>query len=357
MNETNKDLAAALAERRRLRARRRRRLYLRRALILLVAAMLLLSLVVTPLVLGTVWVVRAMRARRAANQLTVTPPPVVDTDPEPNPIPAVDDTTVVLGGKVQSQFAVLLDMTEGRVVAAKNANERANPASITKVMTLLVAVENIENLDTEYTMSWKIIDPPYKEGASVTGLATGETVTLRDLLYGCILPSGADATAALADYVADKEMDYDPNDEATFAEMMNAKAAELGATSTHFTNSSGLHHREHKTSAMDMALIMAAAMRNPTCREVLMAKEYLIPATRQHPDGLLQVSTTFRHIGTRETCILAGKTGYTDQALNTLVTYTVLDGHEYVFVSMHANGSDAALADAHGVYADYCNWK
>lgn len=344
----------------RLRARRRR-LYIRRALVLLVGAALLMLMIMTP-----IWIVRAVRgngssdlrdALEAAKNQKPTTATTTQITAKPSPYPAVDSSTIKLGGKVQSQFAVLLDMTEGRVVAAKNADERANPASITKIMTLLVAVENIENLDTEYTMSWRIIDPPYKQQASVTGLTTGETVRLRDLLYGCILPSGADATAALADYVADKEVDYAPEDEAVFAEMMNQKAAELGATNTHFTNSSGLHHRDHKTTAMDMALIMAAAMKNPVCREVLMAEEYLIPATPQHPEGLLLTSTMFKHIGLQETCVMAGKTGYTDQALNTLVTYSEIDGHQYVFVSMYVNGSDNALEDAHTVYANYCNWK
>ena len=351
------NLDAAIERRRQMRARRRRLLYLRRALILLVAAALLALMIATP-----IWIVRGIRNHRRpdAGSQTDTKPtatrPVAPPEPE-DTIPAIDEHTVTLGSQIVSEYAVLLDMTEGRVVAVKNPNVQANPASITKVMTLLVAVENIPDLDAPYTMSWKIIDPPYREGASTTGLETGETVTLRDLLYGCILPSGADATAALADYVADHEVDYGEGDEATFAEMMNRKALELGAEHTHFTNSSGLHSMYHKTTAMDMALIMAAAMANPVCREVLSAREYLIPPTPQHPEGLLQTSTMFKHIGSRYTCVQAGKTGYTDQALNTLATYTSINGHEYVFVSMFANGSDKALEDAHTVYREYCGWK
>lgn len=351
------NLDAAIERRRQIRARRRRLLYLRRALILLIAAALLALVIATP-----IWIVRGVRRHLdslhgspADTKPTVTRP-VTPPAPE-DTTPAVDEHTVALGSDIVSEHAVLLDMTEGRVVAAKNPHVQANPASITKVMTLLVAVENIPDLETPYTMSWKIIDPPYKEGASTTGLETGEVVTLRDLLYGCILPSGADATAALADYVADHEVDYGEDDEATFAEMMNQKALELGATHTHFTNSSGLHSVYHKTTAMDMALIMAAAMANPTCREVLSAREYLIPPTPQHPDGLLQTSTMFKHIGSRYTCVMAGKTGYTDQALNTLATYTKIGDHEYVFVSMYANGSDKALEDALYAYETYCQQK
>ena len=344
----HENLDAAIERRRRMRARRRRLLYLRRALILLVAAALLALMIATP-----IWIVRGIRNHRdrAKGSQADTKPTTTQTTvplPQTPAIPAVDAQTLLLRSEIVSEYAVLLDMTEGRVVAAKNPYVQANPASITKVMTLLVAVENISDLQETYTMSYKIIDPVYTQGASVTGLTSGEEVTLESLLYGCILPSGADATAALADYVAGSEE--------AFATMMNQKALELGATNTHFTNSSGLHNYYHKTTAMDMALIMAAAMENPTCRRVLTAREYLIPPTPQHPDGLLQTSTMFKHIGSRYTCIQAGKTGYTDQALNTLVTYAEIGGHEYVFVSMYANGADKALEDAHTVYRTYCGW-
>lgn len=341
-------LEAAIARRRRQRAYRRRRLYIRRCLLLLTAAAVLAVAIATPIL-----IVRGVRRRsKAQDAIADTTPtttrPSVSQTPQAA-FPVVDGDTAMLADGVTSQYAVLLDMTDGRVVAAKNANTLANPASITKVMTLLVAVENIEDLQDTYTMSYTIIDPVYTQGASVTGLSSGEEVTLESLLYGCILPSGADATAALADYVA--------GGEAAFAEMMNQKALELGAQNTHFTNSSGLHDYYHKTTAMDMALIMAAAMKDPVCRKVLMAKEYLIPPTPQHPDGLLQTSTMFSHIGSRDTCILAGKTGYTAQAMNTLATYARIGGHEYVFVSMYANGSDKALEDAHTVYREYCHWE
>ena len=343
------NLDAAIERRRRMRARRRRLLYLRRALILLIAAALLALVIATP-----IWIVRGIRNHRDRirdSQADTKPTVTQSTAPLPQKpaIPAVDGHTVSLGSEIVSEYAVLLDMTEGRVVAAKNPHVQANPASITKVMTLLVAVEHIEDLQETYTMSYKIIDPVYTQGASVTGLTSGEEVTLESLLYGCILPSGADATAALADYVA--------GGEEAFAALMNEKARELGAVNTHFTNSSGLHSVYHKTTAMDMALIMAAAMANPICRQVLSAREYLIPPTPQHPEGLLQTSTMFKHIGSRYTCVQAGKTGYTDQALNTLATYTSIGGHEYVFVSMYANGSDKALEDAHTVYREYCDWK
>ena len=343
MREPYQDLDAAIEERRRMRARRRRLLYLRRTLIILVAAALLALVIATPF-----WIVDAVRNHKQKGGQLSEPTALTTTAttaPTQPPIPAVNEETTVLGGELDGTYAVLLDVTDGRVVAAKNADVPANPASITKVMTLLVAVENIANLEEEYTMSWTIINPLVAQGASITGLETGESVPLRDLLYGTILPSGADATVALATYVAGSEED--------FARLMTQRAAELGCTNTNFTNSSGLHDSAHKTTAMDMALIMAAAMQNPECRKVLSAREYTMTPTDHHPDGLPLLSSLFKR--TDQSVIKAGKTGYTGQARNTLVTYTVgADGHEYIYVTMANNGHQSALNDTLKVYRDYC---
>lgn len=346
MREPYQDLDTAIEERRRMRARRRRLLYLRRALIILVAAALLALIIATP-----IWIVNAVRARARGTESQPAPttvPTTATTVPTEPPVPAVSEDTAVLDDEVDGTYAVLLDVTDGRVVAAKNADVPANPASITKVMTLLVAVENIADLDEEFTMSWTIINPLVAQGANITGLETGESVPLRDLLYGAILPSGADATIGLATYVAGSEE--------AFAERMNQRAAELGCTNTHFTNTSGLHDGEHKTTAMDMALMMAAAVKNPVCLEVLSTRDYTMTATEHHPDGLPLVSTLFKNMD--QSVIRAGKTGYTDQARNTLVTYTVgADGHGYVYVTMGNNGHRAALNDTLLVYENYCGVK
>ena len=336
-----------------MRARRRRLLHLRRALIVCVALALLALIIATP-----IWIINGVRHRADQSDGEVTPTTTATTatptTAPTKPVAAVtDEQTVQLTDEVDAKYAVLLDMTDGRVVAEKNADQTHAPASITKVLTLLTAVENMEDLNTPYTMSWKVIDPAYKAGANTTGLESGETVRLEDLLYGCGLRSGADATAALADYAADGEADYGADDEATFAAMMNERARQLGATNTHFTNASGMDAQGHVTTARDMALIMAEAMRNPVCRQVLMTEEYLLPATEQHPEGIQLYSNLFNTVD--KAVIKAGKTGWTPMAGNTLVTYTVgTDGHEYVCVTMQNAGHRAALADTLKLYKDYC---
>ena len=346
-----------LAQNRQIFIRRRRLLYLRRGLLLLACAAILALLIATP-----IWIVNRVR-NHADDSRDKTKKPGnsvsdgVDTEEGDNPV--VEPGAVVLGSEVHSEYAALWDMTEGRLVAAKNANVQANPASITKVMTLLVAVENIDNLDAEYTVPWQVTTQVALD-ATRAGLNSGDVFTLRDLLYGCILPSGADAAVALAHYVTGLSADHIAEAEARFAEMMNQRAAELGATNTHFVNTSGLHHKDHKTTAKDMALIMAAAMKNETCRQVLMAERYSSPATQSLPPQQLAAgewrSTLFTGwLGADHYGIVAGKTGYTGQASHTLATYTVgADGHEYVLVTMSAKGSDKAVEDARYLFDTYC---
>ena len=353
MRTDNRKYASA-SERRRMIQRRRRMLYLRRALILLICAAVLFLLIMAP-----VWIVRAVRDGNHSSRDDRTPTPTATT----TRMPQTDDEEVVLpavslDGKVQSDYAVLLDVTTGRVVASKNPDVQANPASITKVMTLLVAVENIDNLDAEYTVPWQVTTHVALD-ATRAGLNSGDVFTLRDLLYGCILPSGGDAAVALAHYVSGMDADHVTDAEQWFADKMNERAKELGATNTNFVNVSGLHDRSHKTTAMDMALMMAAAMQNPICREVLSTANYSSENTLRLPasqlaDGTWRSTLFTSWLGADRHGIVAGKTGYTDQAKHTLATYTEIGGHQYVFVSMHVSGSGKAVQDAVTVYEEFC---
>lgn len=345
--------SAAMSERQRMIQRRRRMLHLRRALILLVCAAILFLLIMTP-----IWIVNAVRDRSEGSWRERKPTPTVTTT-APSQIDDEEDLPPVsLGSEVQSDYAVLLDVTTGRVIASKNPDVKANPASITKVMTLLVAVENIDNLDAEYTVPWQVTTHVALD-ATRAGLNSGDVFTLRDLLYGCILPSGGDAAVALAHYVSGMDADHVADAEKWFAQRMNERAAELGATNTNFVNVSGLHDRNHKTTAMDMALIMAAAMKNDVCRQVLSTANYSSENTLRLPasqlaDGTWHSTLFHSWLGADRHGIVAGKTGYTDQALHTLATYTEINGHKYVFVSMHVNGSGKAVQDAVTAYNEYC---
>ena len=282
------------------------------------------------------------------NVTATTTQPTEPTKPAP-PVLTVDEDVVEMGGFVDAGHAVLVDVTEGRIVAQKKPDVQAYPASITKVMTLLVAVENLPDLEETYEMSYTIIDPVYQQGASMAGFRAEEQVKLVDLLYGCILPSGADATAALEQVVGGSEEG--------FAAMMNQRAAELGLEKTHFTNSSGLHGKNHYTTVKDMALILMEAMKNPTCRQVLSTVTYTSAKTSQNPDGLTWESTLFsRMYGDEPTGakIIGGKTGYTYEAKHTMASYAVgEDGHDYVIVTMGGSNNYKATYDHINILSKY----
>ncbi len=337
----------------RRRHRRRRWLYrLRQRLIELTAVAVLIAAVAVPI---------ALAVGRDKTPETSQPPvsevvddavsAAPDKPEEPAVVyPVITADTVELGGTVNAEYAVLVDVTENRIVAQKRPDARVYPASVTKVMSLLVAVENATDMTQTYEMSYEFLDALYWQQATVAGFSSGEQVTVKDMLYGCILPSGADATIGLANLLAGSEE--------AFATMMNAKAADLGLKNTHFVNSSGLHDDDHYTTALDMAVLLAAAMQDDTCREVLSTYQYTTAPTSQHPDGLLLTSTMFsRMYGTEPegATIIAGKTGYTTEAGHTMASYAKGDdGHDYIFVSMDGTDKWKATYDAINVLTAFC---
>lgn len=257
------------------------------------------------------------------------------------------DNTVVLGEDVVSNNAILIS-SDGTVIASRNSKARMYPASMTKIMSLIVAVEHITNLDDTFTMTFEIINPLYLQNATVTGLSSGETVPITDLLYGAILPSGADATDALAIYVA--------GGEEGFVELMNEKAEELGLIDTHFTNTSGLHDENHYTTAHDMAIILDYVMHNNICREILSAHKYITTSTEQHPDGVEMYSTMFNKIRRDQiegVELLGGKTGYTYQAGHCLVSAAEKNGKTYIAVTGGGETKYSPIYDIMAMYSDY----
>lgn len=328
------------------RRRRRRMLYrLRQWVIELTVLAVLVSAVAIPISL----------ARKNRNEPPATAPAVSDTvaPPEEKPsvvYPIATADTVELGSTVDAEYAVLIDVTEGRIVAQKRADTRVYPASVTKVMSLLVAVENATDMNATYEMSYTFLDSLYWQEATVAGFSSGEKATVKDMLYGCILPSGADATIGLANLLAGSEE--------AFATLMNQKAAELGLKDTHFTNSSGLHDTNHYTTALDMAVTLAAAMQDPTCREVLSTYQYTTAATPQHPEGLLLTSTLFSRMYGDEpegATVIAGKTGYTTEAGHTMASYAKGDdGHDYIFVTMDGTSKWKATYDVINTLTAFC---
>lgn len=262
----------------------------------------------------------------------------------------VTENTKTLDLELYSENALLIDLESNTVLVQKNADARIYPASMTKVMTVLVAAEHIENWDETFTMTQSIIDPLFLADASMAGFVHGEEVSMTELLYGAVLPSGAEATEALAIVTAGSEE--------AFVALMNEKAQELGLKDTHFVDASGLHDENHYTTLSDMAIIMQAALDNPHCREVLTSVNHTSPATVQNPEGVAMTNRFLYRIRPQQTGnvdIQAAKTGYTAQAMNCCVSYGIMEnGRAAICITAHAWTGDYCIADHLALYGTYC---
>ena len=234
-----------------------------------------------------------------------------------------------IGGLIQSNNAVLVELGSYQAIAEKDADMKIYPASMTKVMTLLVACENVTSLSKKLTVTQEAID--YKRAQGGSGLlvdsSLGDAFTIEDLLYILSYDSDTIACLLLAKEIAGSE--------AAFVDMMNAKARSLGLTSTHFTNSTGLHNEEHYSTCREMAAIMAYALDNTLARRILLSIEtksfkaykgntdektvtyYASPDWYQTDGG-----TRFKgNVKLETVTVKGGKTGYTDEAGVCLVSY------------------------------------
>ena len=260
--------------------------------------------------------------------------------------------TLTLGDELISGYAVMVNLDDGRILAGKGAKTRINPASMTKVLTVLVAAEHLDDLkklhDT-FTITLEITDYGYVHDCSSAGFARDEKVTVRDLFYGTVLPSGADAAVALATYVA--------GDQETFVRMMNDKLEELGLSDTaHMTNCVGIFDENHYCTVYDMAMIMEAAVDNELCREVLAAHTYTTSKTEQHPEGINLSNWFLRRIEDKDTGgeVLCGKTGYVVQSGNCAASYGVDDsGKEYICVTADASSVWRCIEDHAALYKQF----
>ena len=243
------------------------------------------------------------------------------------------------GPSITGESAYLVEINSGTVLYGKNENETRYPASITKVMTALVVLENCA-LDEPVTFSHEAVTDIESGGSFGYLNLEGETYTVEQCLYLLLLESVNESGYALAEHVAGSLP--------AFAELMNQKAASLGCTNTHFANPHGLNDENHTTTAHDMALILWAALQNETFYRIDSATSYEIPATEQNPNGYRCTMHHKMMISDSEYYderVKAGKTGYTSIAKNTLVTYAEQDGMELVCVVMKDAGGGVVYQD------------
>ncbi len=258
-----------------------------------------------------------------------------DTDDNRNDFPLNDlkDTFAVTGADLASRNAILISLDDQEILLDKDSNSFIYPASLTKIMTCILAIENLSDLNRSVTLSSHMFNGLYKDNASLAGFLPGETVAALDLLYGILLPSGAECSIGLAEHISGSEEE--------FVKLMNEKAAELHMDNTHFVNTTGLHDPDHYSTVSDIAELLKYSLENETFRMIFTAKRHSAKPTDLHPDGITFYSTMFRNMESAELkdgMILGGKTGYTSKAGLCLASLAEINQKEYIMVTANAVG-------------------
>ena|GEM_PF-2574292 len=220
---------------------------------------------------------------------------------------------------ISENAAIVLDGDGLSVLYNKNMNKKIFPASTTKILTAIIAIENL-NLDTNITVSDEAIENvPY--GSSIAYLKKGEVLTVRQLLYGLLLPSGSDAANVLAEAVSGSI--------SNFSILMNNKLKDLGCINSHFVNPHGFHNSNHYSTAYDMAMIMRYASQNKTFRSICETKEYIIEETNKTL-VTRKLENTNLLLSYKLDYVIGGKTGYTAEAGNVFICYSKTNGNNII---------------------------
>lgn len=265
---------------------------------------------------------------------------------------ATSKTVDIDNPEVVSSHGIFIDVDSNKIIAKRNEKDVICPASMTKILTLLVACENTSQSDMnkKITITKDMLDLVYAKGCSAVGFQEGEEVTVKDAMYGTILPSGADAALALATYVGGS-----PD---KFVDMMNDKLKELGLSKTaHFTNCIGLYDDNHKCSMYDMSVIIRAAMQNTKCKKIMSTHTYTVSKTPQHPDGITISNWFLRRIEDKEMpgTVQCAKTGFVNESGSCAASYFVSKDkkHHYVCVTAGSTSSWRCIYDQVALYNTY----
>ena len=251
----------------------------------------------------------------------------------------------------ESDYVCLLETATGTVLINKNMDAQSSPASLAKIMTILVAIEQ-GNLNDKVTMTQTGVDLAVAGSANLY-TEVGESFTLRDMLYGVMLASANDMAMQVAEYVGGGSVD-------NFVAMMNEKAEELGCTGTHFVNPTGLTADGQVSTAHDLAVICAAALENPEFRDIASAETYTIAASEIYAPR--ELVNNFPCISDPENYridgVYGGKTGYTDAALNCIAAFCNRSEREEVLVALHSPDMAKSVRDASESFKyGYNKWK
>ena len=238
---------------------------------------------------------------------------------------------------ISSEYVYMYDFNTKQVLWDIGSDEVIYPASLTKMMTLIVAIENIDDVNKTVLITEEMLNGLKEARASRAGFDIGDEPLLMDVLYGIILPSGADCTNAVAYYVSGGLEQY--------VSLMNQKAKELGMMQTNFENVTGLHNEKHVSSLKDMSKLLEYCLNNETFVKIFSSKEHQAIPTLNYKEGLKMESNIFKYINNNDPNIkynvnidgfIGGKSGYTTAARYCLASSATYDGTQYVLLTAHS---------------------
>ena len=240
---------------------------------------------------------------------------------------------------VDAKAALIVEKNTGKIIYEKNSETQNYPASVTKILTAILTIENCK-LDDTATVSQSAISQ-IPSGYVVAPLFIGEQMKIKDLLYALMLKSANDAAYVLAEHVGGSVEG--------FSEMMNKKAKEIGCKNTHFVNPNGIHNDDHYTTAHDMYLISNYAMKNDTFAQIVSTYQYKLPATNKYPnnDRIMENTNDFINpkSGYYNKIVKGIKTGTTLQAGNCLITDSSENGLDFITVVLGAKTSNSKFSE------------
>ena len=238
--------------------------------------------------------------------------------------------------ELRADIACMICLDNDEAVFNKNYNKRTAPASLTKIMTALIALDECKDLNVKVVVSQSAIDSLAGTDSSTAGLVPGEEVTMYDLLNCLMVKSANEAAIVIAEYVGGSVEN--------FVKMMNAKAKKLGCADTHYVNVHGLDEEGHYTTAHDLYLICKEAMKNPTFEKIVGQTSYTMPKTNKNEDRILPATNLMMNSNYRD-CYLSYvtgiKTGTTDDAGRCIITKASKNGYNYIAIIMGADTKDA----------------
>lgn len=234
----------------------------------------------------------------------------------------------VYGLEIHSKEVIVYDLNDDKIIYEKNSNNKVSIASLTKILTTITAIEMIDDLDKTLIVTENMLKDIYWD-ASVAGIKVGDTLTYRDLLYGAMLPSGADATQTLAISLKGNDI--------SFIHEMNVLANKIGLKNSNFVNTTGLDNNNHYSTAYDIVKLLKYSLKNKTFKEIFGTREYYLKTGLLVEATIKKYNQKYNYDISR---IKGSKTGYTDNAKQCLASLIEFNNHEIIIVTLGGEGEE-----------------